>query len=184
VQPLGYVDDNPAFANQHLLGLPVLGTFADICRIDHDALIVAIGNNRTRCNLYERLKASGEHFAIASHPRAIIARDVVIQPGTVICAGVVINPGSVIGRNVIVNTSCSIDHHCRIADHAHIAPGAHLGGDVTIDGGTLIGIGATVMPQRKVGAWSIVGASALVTRDVPAQVTVTGVPAREVIRLH
>ena len=65
-----------------------------------------------------------------------------------------------------------------IGDHAHIAPGVHLGGDVTIGEGTLIGIGAVVMPQRRVGAWCTVGAGAVVTRDLPDQVVAIGAPAR------
>ncbi len=65
-----------------------------------------------------------------------------------------------------------------VADHAHIAPGAHLGGDVRIGEGAFVGIGATVMPQRSIGAWSIVGAGALVHRDIPDRATAIGVPAR------
>ena len=67
-----------------------------------------------------------------------------------------------------------------IDDYAHIAPGVHLGGDVEIGAGALIGIGATALPQRKIGAWSIVGAGAVVTKDVPPGATVIGVPARPI----
>jgi sugar O-acyltransferase (sialic acid O-acetyltransferase NeuD family) len=178
VRPIGLLDDNLLLAGQSHLGLPILGKLADLECIDHEAVILGIGNNVTRCALYERLRSSGEQFATACHPRAIIARDVTIQPGTVVCAGVVVNPGTVVGQNVILNTSCSVDHHNSIGDHAHIAPGAHLGGEVKIGAGALVGIGATVMPQRQVGRWSTVGAGALVVHDVPDQATVIGVPAQ------
>jgi sugar O-acyltransferase (sialic acid O-acetyltransferase NeuD family) len=176
--PIGYLDDNPALLGQQRLGLPILGSIGDLCRIKHAAVIIGIGNNRTRHILFEQLQSCGEQFATAIHPSAIIARGVEILSGSVICAGVIVNPGSEIGRNVILNTRSSIDHHNRIGDHAHIAPGACLGGDVAIGQGSLIGIGATVMPQRKVGAWSTVGAGALVHQNVPDEVTVIGLPAR------
>ncbi len=95
-----------------------------------------------------------------------------------VCAGAVINPGTTLGNNVILNTGCTVDHHNQIGDHVHIAPGAHLGGEVAIEDGVLVGIGATVMPRCRVGAWSVVGAAALVHRDLPGGVTAIGVPAK------
>jgi acetyltransferase-like isoleucine patch superfamily enzyme len=53
-----------------------------------------------------------------------------------------------------------------------------MGGDVRIGEGALIGIGAVVLPRVSIGAWSTVGAGAVVTKDVPAGTTVVGVPAR------
>jgi acetyltransferase-like isoleucine patch superfamily enzyme len=53
-----------------------------------------------------------------------------------------------------------------------------MGGDVSVGAGSLIGIGAIVMPQRWVGTWSTVGAGALVHRNVPDDAVVVGVPAR------
>ena len=44
--------------------------------------------------------------------------------------------------------------------------------------GCLIGMGAILMEGVQIGAGSIVGAGAVVTKDVPAGVVTTGVPAR------
>lgn len=180
VQPLGYVDDNLEMHGLTQLGLLVLGGIAALPTIPHDALIIGIGANRIRREIYARLSSAGERFAIARHPAAVIAPDVSIGPGTVICAGAIVNPGAVVGANVILNTACSADHHNRIGDHAHIAPGVHMGGDVEVGSGALVGIGSIVMPQRRVGAWSIVGAGALVQTNVPDQAVVVGVPARPI----
>jgi acetyltransferase-like isoleucine patch superfamily enzyme len=58
-----------------------------------------------------------------------------------------------------------------------------MGGEVEVGEGALIGIGATVMPGKRVGAWSIVGAGALVNRDIPECSVVVGVPARVIRKL-
>lgn len=177
-QPIGYLDDNTNIHSSYRLGLPVLGSIADLSNIPHHGIIIAVGNNHFRQELFNRLTTQGEMLITAIHPSAILASSVQIGKGTMICAGVVINPGAQIGDNVILNTACSIDHHNIIGSHTHIAPGVRLGGDVTIGEGTLVGIGATVMPQRHINSWCTVGAGALVSRNVSSGSTVVGVPAK------
>jgi len=177
-RPIGFLDDNSSLAGTTIMGLPVLGSIAQLGQFDHDAVIAAIGDNRTRFRIFASVRARGERIVNAIHPAAVLAPDVRLGEGVMICAGVVVNTGTVIGDNVILNTGCTVDHHNRIGNHAHIAPGVHLGGEVTIGEGTLVGIGATVIPQRTVGAWSVIGAGSVVSKDIPAHATAAGVPAR------
>ena len=180
VQPLGYLDHDEGLWNMALLDLPVLGSVDECDRFDHDAVIVGVGDNLTRQRLFEQLSKSGERFATARHPSAVLSASCVVRHGSVVSAGVVVNTSAYVGANVILNTSCTVEHHNEIGDHAHIAPGARLGGDVTIGQGALIGIGAIVLPGCHVGAWSVVGAGAVVTEDLAAGVVAVGAPARTV----
>ena len=41
-----------------------------------------------------------------------------------------------------------------------------------------LGVGATVLPGVKIGNGAVIGAHALVTKDVPQKAIVVGVPAR------
>lgn len=153
-EPIGFLDDNPPLTETVILGLPVLGAIAQLDEFDHGAVIVAIGDNRTRARLFESVRARGEEVVNAVHPAAMLAPDVCLGQGVMICAGVVVNTGTVIGDNVILNTGCTVDHHNHVGNHAQFAPGVHLGGDVTIGEGTVVGIGASVISQRTIGAWS------------------------------
>ncbi|MBI3942854.1 MAG: acetyltransferase [Chloroflexi bacterium] len=184
ILPLGFLDDDPSLAGGELLGLPVIGPLLQLGNIPHDAVIIGIGNNRIRQQLFARLSEQGEQFLVARHPGSILSADVRIGPGTVICAGVVVNTGSTIGPNAILNTGCTVDHHNQIAGHAHIAPGVHLAGQVHVGEGTLVGIGANVIPCRRIGAWSTIGAGTVVTRDIPSHVLAVGVPARIVRQVN
>nr|WP_231117096.1 NeuD/PglB/VioB family sugar acetyltransferase [Pseudodesulfovibrio alkaliphilus] len=177
--PLGHVEKDAGSGSVAQSGLPLHGGIASLGTVPHDAVVVAIGDNRTRMAVADSLADEGEVLASAIHPSAVIARDAVIGAGCVVCAGVVVNPGCSIGRNVILNTGCTVDHHCRIGDHAHIAPGVNLAGGVSVGRGAFVGIGACAIPGVTIGEWAVVGAGAAVVRDVPSGRSVVGVPARE-----
>jgi UDP-2-acetamido-3-amino-2,3-dideoxy-glucuronate N-acetyltransferase len=51
-------------------------------------------------------------------------------------------------------------------------------GEITVGDGASIGACATVLPDVHIGKWAVVGAGAVVTRDVPAYAAVLGAPAR------
>jgi sugar O-acyltransferase (sialic acid O-acetyltransferase NeuD family) len=176
------LDDEVSLKGKTFLGIPVLGLVRALSQIDHDAVIVAIGDNKTRQALFERLHASGETFVTACHPSAIRASDVSLGPGSMISAGVIINPGSRVGANTILNTGSLVEHHNVVGDHVHIGPGAVLGGEVHIGTGTLVGLGAKVMRGRKVGNGCTIGAGAVVLKDVEDHQVVFGVPARGVVK--
>ena len=178
VSVVGFVDDNPALWGRQWMGLPVLGPIAAMGDIEHDALFIGIGNNRTRKRLYDAFAAGGERFATVRHPSAVIGRGCSIGPGTYIGPCAVVGVCTTIGANVVLNGGGVLGHHNVIGDHAHIAPGVDTTGDVRIGAGALVGAGAAIIPGCTVGAWCVVGAGAVVTRAVPDGATVAGVPAR------
>jgi acetyltransferase-like isoleucine patch superfamily enzyme len=63
-----------------------------------------------------------------------------------------------------------------------VNPGANIAGGVVIGEGVLIGSGAQVLQYLTVGSGATVGAGAVVTRDVPENTTVVGIPARPMPR--
>ena len=178
VEVIGFLDDKKELAGSSLLSLPILGRLADVSRIPHDTVMVAIGDNRCRQKVVRWLKNQGICFCQAIHPFSNIGSLVQIGPGTCICSGAVVGPGSNVGAQVILNTLCSVDHHNVIGDYVHVAPGAHLGGNVRIGEGTLVGIGACVLPGIRIGAWSVIGAGSVVNRDIGDGVVVWGNPGR------
>lgn len=178
---VGFIEDDRQdgeLPREHC-GFPVHRDLAALGRVPHDAVVIAIGDNRTRRMKFLAAIAAGETLCMAVHSGAVVAASASIGAGTLVCAGAVVNPDSVVGANVILNTRSSIDHDCRIEDHVHVAPGVTIGGDVVVREGAFVGIGAVIKPGVTVGAWATVGAGAVVIRDVPEKAVVVGVPARQ-----
>lgn len=147
-------------------------------------ILLGFGDCDARWKLTLELQSWGFSLPVAVHPRATVAEDVVLGPGTVIMAGAVVNPGSYIGRSVIINTSASVDHECVIADAAHICPGVHLAGRVRVGTATHVGIGATVIERISIGSGSVIGAGSVVVDDIPDSVVAYGVPAKTTRRVR
>jgi acetyltransferase EpsM len=178
----GYLDDlDPARHGAVFNGGRVLGGLEQLASLSAAGVrfaAVAVGDCAARLEIAGRLRPAGFDRPSLVHPRATVARDVAVGPGSVFVAGAVVNPGARIGESVIVNTGASVDHDCEIADGVHIACGAHLAGAVHVGRGAWIGIGAIVKEQVRIGAGTIVGAGALVLHDLPDHVVAYGSPAR------
>jgi UDP-N-acetylbacillosamine N-acetyltransferase len=143
-------------------------------------IVIAIGDEGKRTELAAAAVKVGFELCTIVHPSAVICSDVQIGAGAVIFAGAVVQTGSEIGANVIINTCASIDHDCRIGHGAQLAPRATLGGRVKVSDLTFIGIGATVINGIEIGRNCVIGAGAVVVRDIPDHSVAYGVPARVV----
>ncbi len=149
-------------------------------RAHFDAVIVAIGNNKIRCDKSAALSKAGFKLTQLIHPSAVVSPYSTVGPGSVIMANAVVNPFSVIGDSVIVNTGAIVEHDCTVHNGVHISPGVSLAGEVTIGEKAWIGIGACVKQQCLIGEESIIGAGSVVIEDIPPHVTVAGVPAKKI----
>jgi len=142
----------------------------------HRAVCAIVSTKRRQFT--QRAEALGMRFATIIHPTARVSRRATIGDGSIVSAGVLVTAYSDIGRHVILNRGSIIGHHVAICDHATIGPGANLAGAVRVGQRAWVGMSAVVLEQRVIGESSIVAAGSVVTRDVPARVTVMGTPAR------
>ena len=82
--------------------------------------------------------------------------------------GIVIHGKTVIGDGCVIRQGCTLG--IRSVERLDEAP--------VLGAGVELGAGAVLMGRVRLGDGARVGANAVVTRDVPAGVTVVGVPAR------
>jgi sugar O-acyltransferase (sialic acid O-acetyltransferase NeuD family) len=175
----GLLDKDEQKWGQKILGVPVLGPLEMVRSGGFSHAVIAIGDNKIRKEVAERFNGYCDWITVV-HPYSFVHPSVQIGKGTVIFAGVIIQPDTVLGDHVILNTGVTVDHDCVVANFVHLAPGVHLAGSVIVEEGGFLGTGSVVIPGKKVGRWAIVGAGAVVIRDVPPLTTVVGVPAKPV----
>lgn len=167
-------DDRAGLDGQCVLGIPVEGSL-DAGLASADLLHIAIGDNVARARIAaDQVDA---RFPQIVQDLARVSPTARIGAGTLICAGAVVQPDAEVGRHAIINTLALIEHDCVIGDFCHVAPGVRLGGGVHVDRGALVGIGATVLPGTRIGSEAVIGAGAVVVRDVAAGDVVVGNPA-------
>ena len=176
----GFIENlSPDRCQAHLLGKPVLwvtelGNLEENCH-----LLCGIGTNRRR-EYVEQVKLYNLPFATLIHPSARISQTSNVGTGGIISVNAVIAAHSSLGVHTIVNRGVLIGHHTQIGDYVTIAPGANIAGKCVVEDGCYISMGAVIIDRVRIGANSVVGAGAVVTKDVPANVQVVGIPARVV----
>lgn len=113
-----------------------------------------------------------------------------------ICAHSLIEGDVIVGDRVTVKSGVFLWDGTRVADDVFIGPNATFTNDplprskaypevfkgIALEKGSSIGANATILPGVRVGEYAMVGAGAVVTKDVPPYAVVVGNPAR-VIRM-
>lgn len=160
--------------------IPVLGDRSILKKVNRNSnfFIVAIGNNKTRKNIFSFLKKKKFKFAKLIHPSAVISKNVKIKKGTVVNANVTINSDCLIEENCIINTASIVEHDVSIGKNSHIAPGVKIGGQTTIGNNSLIGIGSIIKDKIKIIDNVIIGAGAVVVKNCLKKGTYIGRPAK------
>ncbi len=178
LEVLGFIVDKDYGAPGTIVnGKPILGGFDWLEeRASQVSVVCAVGAPHIRFRLVKQAQQIGCRFMSLIHPSAILTRWVTIGEGVVIAAGCILSNRIGIGDHAQINPGAIIGHDATLQPFATLAPGVHISGNVILGAGCYVGTGANVIQNVSIGDWSVVGAGCVVIRDVPANVTVVGVP--------
>lgn len=124
-------------------------------------------------------------------PGAIIREGVEIENDAIILMGAIVNIGAHIGRKSMIDMNAIIGSNAFIGNNVHVGAGAVISGvleppsskKTTIEDNVFIGANAVILEGIRIKENSIIGAGAVVTKDVPSNSLVVGVPGKVVRKI-
>jgi UDP-2-acetamido-3-amino-2,3-dideoxy-glucuronate N-acetyltransferase len=127
-------------------------------------------------------------------PFAVVQAGAVIGADVNVCSGSFVEDGAVIGNGVTVKNNVSVWRGVHVSDNVFLGPGCTFTNELrpraarrlpptqlattVVEQGVTIGANATVLCGITIGAYSMLGAGAVVVRSTRPFSMVLGVPAR------
>ncbi|MEK3697501.1 acetyltransferase [Paenibacillus sp. FSL R7-0312] len=179
---IGFIDNNSALKGETINGIPVLGGVEWFgTREANISVVSTIGNAKTRRkSISELSRFSNINYVTLIDPSVVMSEWVEIGEGSIICAGSILTVNITLGTHVIVNLDCTIGHDAVIGDYSTLYPSVNLSGNTLVNNNVELGTGSQVIQGITIEEGTIVGAGAVVVRDLPANCTAVGSPAKPI----
>lgn len=140
--------------------------------------IIAVGEPKSRENLYKKLMDHGMRLTNLIDTTAIISPTCKIAPGVIVCEFSTIHTDVEIGCNALIQPFCDIGHDIKVGSHSVLSPFCAPGGGTIFGDRVFVGMKSALMEGLVIGDDAIIAMGSVVFRDVPPLSTVVGNPAR------
>lgn len=107
-----------------------------------------------------------------------VADGSLVGQGCIICPGVVVTTNVTLGDFVTLNLGCTVGHDAVLDDFCSLMPQVAVSGFCRVGDGAYMGVHSAVLEGLRVGPGAVLGAGAVLTKDLPGGETWVGVPAR------
>lgn len=116
-----FVDDGQPVGAE-ICGISVVGSLSDLpeLRKDYDLLVIGIGNNQFRAQVYEKAKALGFAFPNIIAPSAYVSPFAKIGCGCVVLQNACVQNGASVGDGVLLNVGTEVHCDAAVGDYALI----------------------------------------------------------------
>jgi len=183
----GFIDDNPKLMGKKFFGIPVIGNFKTLeqewLKNSVQNVYCPIGNNEVREKYLIRVKLIGYNTPSFIHQNACIGPDVQLGEANYVLAGSIIMPHTIIGDYFMLSIGSTVCHHVIIGNSVFVSSGARIGANLSIKSHAFIGIGATIKSNiNEIGEKSLIGAGAVVIKNVEPETTIVGNPGRVLVK--
>jgi len=163
-------------------------SFEEFISIDTSNLYIsiAIANSHIRTQITAKCEAHNiKIINIKSENALLLDTDSIsIENGSILCPFVTLTANIKIGKGFHANIYSYVAHDCIIGDYVTFAPAVKCNGNVHIEDHVYIGTGVIIhqgKPNKPltIGKGATIAAGSVVTKSIPAGMTVFGNPAIE-----
>lgn len=175
-----FIDDNKPEGT--FMGLEMIQLNNALEKYEKIEFVIAVGEPKTKKKIYERLLSLNCKFGSVISPDSQVSPYCKLGEGLVIKRGVIISADAVIGDDTTIQSYACIGHDAIIGKHCQISTHVDIGGQTVVGDCVFVGLNAPVRELLTIGDNVIISAGAVVLKDVDANVTVMGNPARVVSR--
>ena len=145
---------------------------------------LGIGGPQNRYNLTKLFESWGGTLHSTISPFANIGHfGNTLNYGINLMTGSTITNDITIGKGALINLHCTVGHDSKIGEFVEMSPGVHVSGNCTIGDFCNLGTNATILPKITLGNNVVVGAGSVVTKDIPDNTLVVGIPAKPIKEL-
>ncbi len=176
-----FVDDATAMYGKLVNNVRVVGFEQAVA--EARKFSIAIGDCSLRQKLALKCEDAGVEFVdviAKSHEQYLVDEQ---GDGLIACANSIFTSNCKIGKHFHANIYSYVAHDCHIGNYVTFAPRVNCNGNIVVEDLVYVGTGAVLRqgsPGKPlvIGRGAIIGMGAVVTRDVAANTTVVGNPAR------
>ena len=181
-----FVDDG---CKQDILNDCNVLSFEEFLKISSDEyyITIAIANSEIREKLTLKCLKYGIKLLNVKFDNVVILDEVNIEDGSILSPFVTLTSNIKIGKSFHANIYSYVAHDCIIGDYVTFGPSVKCNGNVVVEDHVYIGTGAIIhqgKPDKplKIGKGVVIAAGTVVTKSIPAGMTVFGNPAIELTK--
>jgi len=174
----GYIDDGKTGLTEEgdliFGGIDYLEGLSEVVDV-----VIGIADTKIKRRIVERLVRHHHiSFPTIVHPDANISKNCTIKNGCIVTYGCTIATKAILNEFVFINTGSAVGHDTLVGKYTTIMPAVNISGCCRVGEEVLFGTKATVIPGKKISDRAVIGAGAIVFRDVPEAVTILGNPGK------
>lgn len=174
----GFLDDKTDALDNYADYPPIIDSVEHYEPQENDVFICALGEPKWKRIYSEMILAKGGEFINLVHNKAFIGKNTKLGRGCIISRGASVSCDVVVGDFVTLQRLSTVGHDACVGNYCHMGTYSFIGGYATMEDMSMIYTRGTLIPHKRLGESSVLGAGSVAMTNVKRGTTVIGIPAK------